>query len=850
MRRTGDWMRVAFAGLIAAQSMIFGLAINLSPPTGTARTVLHAVLAASAVLVFALVGWPLLRNACRSLRQGRITFEQFFMVGILAAFGASIHCSLTGQGHVYYEVVAILLTIYTFGRILAEQRKNAALSAAEALGEEFDRCERILQNGSTEFVRAREILSGDRIRVLAGGAIPVDGVIEQGVGYLVETPLTGEPFPVVKRVGDPVFAGSHTVDDALEICATASGSARRLDAVFQRVREAREKPAWIQREADRLAAWFLPVVLVVAAGTFGLWTYASGWQTGLFNALSVILVACPCAMGLATPIGIWSAMADLAKRGIATTNSDLIEQLAKVDAVIFDKTGTLGEADLEIVDFVTTRRVDRTALLARVAALESASGHPIARAFRKISPSGRADRIEVLSGLGIRGHVDVGGDDCLLAVGNPGLIDPADAETAATLRTEFIAGADEGSHELAILTDGALVGLARLRERLRDSTRPGLRALEAGGIHLEILTGDRAESAAIHGLPNVRAGLSPMDKVDAIRQLREAGHHVLFVGDGVNDAAAMGEANASLALRGGSGLARDAAMGELIGGDIEAVSFAIARSREAIRTIRHNLWFAAGYNMIAISLAAAGILHPVAAALIMLVSSFTVSTRALSNSSLPKPLSETSPVRESRPLSVGFAGALALSVGIAVQGPLVVYLGAFEGWVASAYVGLFLLAAAVCFFWLRTRRFDRTTEMALGMFSLGGVAMLMGWWADAGLAPIVRNGVCLCGCASSAMGLGIFAKLNWMTAGMVVASLPALFIDVRWVPQAWHRVFHWLAGLIGMIFGMEVAMWVMAQLPTTLPQVHFFATYGAMAFGMLTGMLAACSAWNRILKPS
>jgi hypothetical protein len=136
------------------------------------------------------------------------------------------------------------------------------------------------------------------------------------------------------------------------------------------------------------------------------------------------------------------------------------------------------------------------------------------------------------------------------------------------------------------------------------------------------------------------------------------------------------------------------------------------------------------------------------------------------------------------------------------------------------------------------------------MFSLGGVAMLMGWWADAGLAPVVRNGVCLCGCANSAMGLGLFAKLNWMTAGMVVASLPALFIDVRRVPRAWHRVFHWLAGLLGMIVGMETAMWVMSQLPTTLPQVHFFATYGAMAFGMLTGMLAACSAWNRILKPS
>jgi len=840
-------MRLAFAGLIAAQSMIFGMAINLSPPEGRARMVFHTILAGSAVLVFALVGWPLFMNALRSALSGKVTFEQFFMIAILSAFGASLVCTVTGEGHVYYEVVAILLAIYTFGRIIADQRKAAALDAARALGREFERCDRVLGDGSTESVRVEDISIGDVVRVASGAGIPIDGEILAGAGYVIETPLTGEPFPVVKRAGDTVFAGSQSVDSSIEIRASVTGQARRLDQIFSRVRAAREHPAHVQREADRLVTWFLPVVLMVAAVTFVYWTAHSGWATGLFNALAVILVACPCSMGLATPIGIWSALADLAKRGVVASTSDLVEQLAKVTVVLFDKTGTLGESELEMVDFVTAAGEDRQLILSEVAAMESASTHPIARAFRSTRPRGDVTGFQLIAGIGIAGNVADRTGPVPISIGNAQLVTGENSSVAESLRSTLKTKPADASHEVFVLRHGRLVAMAVLRERMRDSALPSIQELEAGGVEVAILTGDRSAAASIHGLPNVRAGLSPEDKVAQIREFQSRGARVLFIGDGVNDAPALACADASLAISGGSGLAEQSAMGELAGGDLHAVAYAITRSRMAIRTLRHNLWFAAAYNMVAISLAAVGVLHPVAAALIMLVSSFTVSTRALQKEKVLPSLAQTRPaVSPKHPMPS--ASSVLLCAGIALQGPIIAYMGGFAGWTAAGFVLLFLLAAGVCFFWLRLRRIDQPTEMALSMFSLGGVTMLAGWWADAGMAPVVRDGLCLCGCAASSMGLGIFAKLNWMTGGMVLASMPALFINSEMISRRWHRATHWLAGVAGMLIGMEVAMWIMAQLPTTLPQVHFFATYGAMAFGMLTGMFAACTAWSKYLK--
>jgi len=612
---------MAFAGLVAGQSMILGLASNLSPPSGMTRTVLHGVLALSAVVVFLLVGMPLLRDAMAAARQGRIVVEQMFLAGIFGAFGASLVSTFTGAGHIYYEVVAILLAIYTFGRLIGDRSRAAAIDAAKSLGREFDTCERMAPDGSAIRTPVREILAGDMILVSAGAAIAVDGIVIDGVAFVNESALTGEPYPVVRRSGDPVLAGSHAVDGMLKIRATADGAHRRLDGVLASVRAAQARPSHLEKEADRIVAWFLPAVLLIALGTFWLWTVRSGWPAGLFNALAVVLVACPCSMGLATPIGVWSALAALARRGIVASTSDLVERLAGVKMVVFDKTGTLSGEQLEMVDCVCAPAVDRRELLEAVSSIEAVSSHPIARAFRRLAPTGAAEEVQLIPGAGICGRVE----GWEWVIGNEGILPESAREAAETLRAG-IHGASGGGQVIHVLCAGELVGVILLREMMRDSAHETIRALEAAGLACAILTGDSAESAALHGLSNVHAGLSPLEKATCLASLA-AGRKTLFVGDGVNDAPALAEAHVSLSVASGSAIARDVAMGEIR--DIGAVPYAIFRCRATVRAIRWNLLISGGYNVIGIALAAAGVLHPVAAALLMMASSVTASWRAL-----------------------------------------------------------------------------------------------------------------------------------------------------------------------------------------------------------------------------
>jgi len=849
-----EWLRVGFAGFVAAQSMIFGLAVNLSPPSGTARLILHTALAVAAIVVFALVGSPVLRAAWEGALRRKPVFEHLFLAGILGAFAASLHATITGVGHVYYEVVAVLLAIYTFGRIIGERRRDATQRAADALGLEFSRCEKRAADGSFVEIPVREVCRGDVVQARAGTGVPVDGVVVGGTAFVVETALTGEPFPVVRRVGDAVLAGSRVVDRTLRIEATAPGCARRLDGLIGAVRTAREHGSRLEREADRWVAWFLPCVLVASIATFAFWTARSGWIVGVFNGLAVLLVACPCSMGLATPVAIWSTLERLARRGLVVHDSDLVERLARVDVAIFDKTGTLGHEELELVDFATAESVDRRRLRAEVAALESESGHPLARAFRGVagSPLPVVRSVSVLPGEGIEGWVDGPEGGAHLRIGNEGVL-PKGAEAESTALRGLLVGGDAACRWVYVVQDGRVAGVALLREKMRASARDALARLDAMGIDSRVLTGDRSEAAASHGLANVESGLLPAEKADRVMQLRSQGREVLFVGDGINDAPAMANASISLAMNQGSALAREAAMGEILGGDLSVVPEAVGLCRGALRTLRTNLWFAGAYNLIGMGLAAAGVLHPVAAALLMLASSFTVTARALRGTRISDP----SPVRRTeRPLRAAAGSALprVLRPGAVValfvaQAFMLPWMGDLSGVPAAGMTALFLVLALLAAWALFGKGFDRSARMAVEMFSFGGAAMLVGWWADAGFGAVVRDGVCLCGCPTSTLGAGLISGLNWMDVGMIAASLPAFFVkEAGPVDRSLRqRGFCWAAGLVGMLVGMQLAGWVMAQVPVaTNPHGHFFATYAAMMTGMSAGMLLGCGLWNNV----
>jgi heavy metal translocating P-type ATPase len=843
--RVGEWMRMVFAALVAGQSMIFGLAVSISPPDGSARMIIHTALAASAVIVFALVGLPLLGTAWRALLQRRIVIEQLFLAGIFGAFFASVHCSLTGIGHVYYEVVAILLAIYTFGQLIGEQRREAAIAAARKLGTEFASCEKVLPDGSVENVEVEVIVPGDVVRVAAGAGIPVDGVVQRGTSFVRESALTGEAFPVVKREGDVVRAGSYCLDQALEIRATAAGRGRVLDQLLAMVQGAQSGKSQLQHEADRLVAWFLPAVLVISVLTFAGWTWAAGWERGLFNALAVLVVACPCSMGLATPVGIWAALGALTRRGIVGRTSDLVEALGRTDTVVFDKTGTLGEEHLELVDFVSAPGVNREELLNAVAAIEASSKHPVAMGFRRAGV-GLAEVTRPIPGTGIEGEWQ----GRIYQIGNAGLLCGVGAGFETALRNELLDGGN-GSHEVWVICDGKLAGLGVLRERLKDSARSAVEELHAMGVRCIVMTGDSAEATSAHGFAEAETEMAPADKARRVAELRAEGHNVLFVGDGVNDAPAMAEANAALAVGTGSALARETAGGLLTSEDLHSVPASITRCRGTLRAIRRNLWFAAAYNLVGISLAAGGVIHPVVAALLMLFSSLTVTWQALretrddeGTTQAVRPVPAIRRKNQERVHRLPSWVVNALGIGVVAQGPVISYLGGFPGMEATGFILIFFAAGLLVWALLRQRPVTSGAGMAATMFSLGGLLMLVGWWMDAGFAAVVRGGVCLCGCAASDMGWGLFLQPNWMAGGMLLAAVPTIFFEPALRTSS--RVSCWFAGLVGMFLGMELSALAMALVPVqeAAAGLHFFATYAVMVLGMSWGMFAACRAWQ------
>lgn len=861
------WVRVGLAALIAGQLMAFSLAVNLSPVEPSAYAILHGFLAGATVLVFLLVGGPLVAEAMQQWRERRVGVEQFFLIGMVGAFAASVHASVTRTGAVFYEVVAILLAIYTFGTILAKRRRDAARKTGEWLRTELAMCARVLPDGRIQRVAASAVQAGDVVEVMAGESVPVDGTLAEGMALVEESLLNGEPFPVVKRVGDGIWAGSRPVDATIRVTASQAGGGRKVDGLISALQEAQAKTSPMQTEADRLVRWFLPVVLGLAGLTFAIWTWKSGWVVGTFNALAVLVVACPCAMGLATPIGIWGALDRLARLGIIPRRAGLIDGLARVDTVIFDKTGTLSEETLAVVDFETGPGVDRSWLRSLVATVQRQSPHPVARAFGAWAESVRTDwQVEpphMLAGVGLSAvvrtccgtrHTVRLGNDQLLAGNRPGW-----AELRGDRETSL--------REVWIEVDGQVLGVARLKENLRASASLCLEALRRLGLRTEVMTGDREEGALALGLTGAQAGLLPHEKVERIRALQAAGHQICFIGDGANDAGALEEADVGLALANGAALAKQTAAGEIYGTNLAALPEALVVCRRVVSSIRQNLYFAIFYNCLGMGLAAAGIIHPVLAAVLMLVSSSAVTWRALravdglkqvgERLSMPpreswlegqlqafvqwfrKPAERWSVWTQSRPM-----WPLVVGAALAMQGPLLGWMGSVGFGVGLGLVVISVLLGALAAYHFESWKGIPTVTFLLGMVALGNVGMLAGWVVEAGFGPVVREGICLCGCPKSPMGWGLVG-FGPMQAGMLLASLPALLIPSAGVP-AWCKGSQgrfWLHGLLcllGMIVGMELVGVVLAGLPMLPPRIHFAVTAGAMMVGMVLGMVVAC----------
>ena len=843
----GFAVRIGIGLLVASQSMIFGLAINLEEGTPPAvKLVVQSTILAGTLLVLGLLAGPLFRTAFTELRQRRLTIEALFLLTMCGAMFASCQSMIVGHGPIYFEVVTVLLVVYSLGKTIGARSRAAALASTRLWGSSQATCRLLDAHGREWTVEVTTILPGDTVEVRPGETIAIDGTIQQGIGFISEAVVSGEPFPVVRRPGDQVLAGMASHDATFRIEATAPGSARQIDRLLQSVEEARQRPTSLQSQADRLGQFFFPLIVGVAVITFAVWTHLAGWETGLFNAMSVLLVACPCALGLATPIVIWSALTRLAERGIVAHAGDVVERLASVDRILFDKTGTLTEEQFALVDIVTfAEGNERARLLGIVSLVEEHSTHPIAKAFAGLPvPPERMPQVvslRVVPGCGIEAEIEDQGVRQQVRIGQPQwLASPTDEQHAA-LESRLLA---RTGHQVAFELDGQLVALATVTERLRESVPETLAVCRAMKLPVEVLTGNTQVRAEALSLPQVQAGLLPEDKSRYIQHLLATGFRPLMVGDGINDAAALAMAHASIALSSGTELANSAASATLYHGDLRALPWAIALSREAVRAVRRNLWRAASYNLIGITLAAFGVLHPVVAALLMVVSSLLVTWSSVRIGVPAEVCCVEDSVARDEPAKPR-AAALIHFGAIFLQGAIALLLVDRSVATGLMTVGVFLLLAlSLAYVWSRWSTIPHALDMAIGMLTLGNFGMLLGWWADNGFARLHNGGCCEC---VQALHAGVMKP--WMWLGMLFfANTAMLFLGRRSHPDVSHcKTAMFTGGNLGMVGGMLFGGWLAAQTITESVPVAALFRYLGMTIGMILGMLLAYEATRRLI---
>ena len=545
---------------------------------------------------------------------------------------------------VYYEAVIGIIALIVTGQWLEERAKGRASAALDRLLALRPHAVRLVRAGGDVEVPIAQLAAGDEFRVRPGESIAADGVIVDGQGAVDESMLTGEPVPVERGVGDEVVGGTVNRTGALRVRVSRIGADSVLSRIIRLVREAQETRAPIQRLADRLAGIFVPVVVLIAIGAAMAW-YFAGPEPRLLNALvaavTVLIIACPCAMGLAVPTAVMVGTGRGAELGILVRGGEAIERGEKIDLVLFDKTGTVteGRPRVTAVAMAAGSPVDRDALVTFAAAVEQASEHPLADAVLTAVPAGgtlpQVAALEIAVGRGIAGTVS----GRRIAIGNADFM-----HSIGVITTELDAVASEHAALAAtpvfVAVDGALGGMLAIADPVRATSAAAIRALRARGLQTVLITGDRRDTAdAVArqvGITAVEAQVSPDRKLDVVRKYQEQGHRVAMVGDGLNDAPALARADLGIAMGGGTDVALETASVTLLRNDLRSVAEALALVRQTMRVIRQNLGWAFVYNIICIPVAA-GVLYPVfgirltptMAAAAMALSSVSVVTNSL-----------------------------------------------------------------------------------------------------------------------------------------------------------------------------------------------------------------------------
>src|SRR5712691_8118512 len=576
------------------------------------------------------------RAALTNARHAAATMDTLISLGTLAAWAWSAVVLVAGSGgHTYFEVGAVITTLILLGRFFEARARRRSGAAIRALLELGAKEARVLRDGREELVAVEELRVGDLFVVRPGEKVATDGVVEAGISAVDQSMLTGEPVPVEVAPGAEVAGATINTSGRIVIRATRVGADTALAQIARLVAAAQSGKAPIQRLADRVAAIFVPVVLVIALATLAGWLLLSGDAAAAFTAaVAVLIIACPCALGLATPTALMVGTGRGAQLGILIKGPEVLERTRKITTVVLDKTGTVTEGRMRLVDVVAGAGNAREELLRFAGASEDGSEHPIARAIAdrardELGPVPAAERFQGLAGLGV--EASVAGKTVL--VGRPALLAARGLKLPAALERARQDAERRGQTVVAVAWEGAARGLLAVSDRVKETSADAVADLKRLGLTPVLLTGDnesaaRAVAAAV-GIERVLAEVLPDEKAAEIRRLQETGEVVAMVGDGVNDAPALAQADLGLALGTGTDVAIEASDLTLVSGDLRSASDAIRLSRRVLATIKGNLFWAFAYNVAAIPLAAAGLLNPIIAAAAMAFSSVFVVSNSL-----------------------------------------------------------------------------------------------------------------------------------------------------------------------------------------------------------------------------
>ncbi|WP_188053762.1 heavy metal translocating P-type ATPase [Sphingosinithalassobacter sp. CS137] len=619
-------------------------------------------------------GWPFFVRAWQSLKTRNLNMFTLIGIGVGIAYLFSLVATAlpdlfppafrdhSGRVGVYYEAAAVITTLVLLGQVLELKARGSTSSALRALLELAPpSAVKIFGEADEREVPLDELVTGDRLRVRPGDKVPVDGEIEEGSSAIDESMVSGEPLPVTKRAGDTVIGGTVNQTGGFIMRATNVGKDTMLSKIVQMVAEAQRSRAPIQRLADQVAGWFVPAVVVVAIVTFVVWAIwgpAPAFAYALVNAIAVLIIACPCALGLATPMSVMTGTGKGAQHGILIRNAEALETLEKIDTLVVDKTGTLTMGKPDLVAVNPVEGIDATEFLASVAGVEMGSEHPLAHAIvegarvRGVSPANATD-LASTTGEGVEATVIAR----RVAIGNEKMMRRVGIDDETWLGSAE-AGRARGQTVMFVAFDGRPAGLIAVADPIKPTSSAAIAALHGRGIRVVMLTGDSrgtAEAVAREmAIDEVHANVSPEDKHREVERLKSEGRRVAMAGDGINDAPALAAADVGIAMGTGTDVAIQSAGVTLVRGDLTGVVQAIVLSRATMRNIRQNLFFAFAYNTLGIPVAAGLLfpftgllLNPMIAAAAMSLSSVSVIGNALRLRGVKLPIFAGQGARES-----------------------------------------------------------------------------------------------------------------------------------------------------------------------------------------------------------